>query len=140
MNSFERLRARIAVIRGRIDAGKPSRLPSWRNKPKVPPTGGGETRSRAPVGVVPAKPPDAPGRVPTLLSPAPGVQSFFRGSCKARCALTGKVCALPAHGKERKHRCGPWEFHLVAVEGQTYFPRANEIDGYAVRREAADVL
>jgi hypothetical protein len=62
----------------------------------------------------------------------------FVGSCKARCALTGKVCALPAHGKQRKHRVGQWEFHLVALAGQTYFPRANEVDGYAERREAVD--
>lgn len=59
----------------------------------------------------------------------------YVGSCKARCALTGKVCALPAHDvKKRKHRCGSHEFHLVALEGQTLFPHANAIDAYSQRR------
>jgi hypothetical protein len=59
----------------------------------------------------------------------------FVGSCKARCALTGKVCALPVHDvTKRKHRCGSYEFHLTALEGQTLFPHANRIDSYSQRR------
>lgn len=68
MNSFERLQARLAEIR----ANGRGRLPGWRERQKVPPTGRGETRSRAPA-TSPAKPPDAPGRVPAP-SPAPGVE------------------------------------------------------------------
>lgn len=68
MTSYERLQARIAAVRSTLDRQLRRGLPV-RGVKKVPPTGGGETRSRAPVSVT-AKPPDATGPVP-LPSPAP---------------------------------------------------------------------
>lgn len=70
MNSYARLQTRIESICRRIDE---TRTLTWKQRFKVPPTGRGETRSRAPVHSSPAKRPDAPGReFPP--PPAPGVQ------------------------------------------------------------------
>jgi hypothetical protein len=141
VSSYERLMARIAAVRSRIDAGGPSRLPNWRNKPKkkAPPTEGGETRSRAPVLFVPsAKPPDATGRAPNP-TPAPVAAVptgpvVYRGSCKARCALSGRRCQLPAHGNERQHHDGRRPFYLVAGAEQERFPERERLEDAATTR------
>lgn len=67
MTPFERLQARIAAVR----SSGAARLPRAEKQKKVPPTGGGEIRSRTPDPSLTAKPPEAPGRV-NLPAPEPG--------------------------------------------------------------------
>lgn len=68
----------------------------------------------------------------------PPLGSRFIGSCRARCALTGKKCELPAHGSP-VHRYGRTPFTEVAYEGQEYFPKLDELLGYAQGRPEAAI-
>lgn len=120
-SNYQRLMARIATIRERIDQGKPARLSGWRDKAKKPPTGGGETRSRAPgLSVSTAKPPDAPGQANSL--PVPGVAvPRFRRQCTAVDGTTGRRCGLLEHSDVTPHRSERGAFTVLAEAGQRRF-------------------
>lgn len=55
------------------------------------------------------------------------------GTCKARCALTGRWCALPAHSAG-EHASGSYRFVRVAAFDQAHFPRAEAIAHAAFTR------
>jgi len=133
MTPLERLQARIAFIRARIDRGQAARLPNWRNKPRVPPTGGGETRSRAPEVFPPAKPPDAtpPVSIPTPASVAAAPR--FRKQCSAVDGVTGRRCRLLEHDDRRPHASERGSFTVVAAPGQVHFQLHEELEAMCVR-------
>lgn len=54
----------------------------------------------------------------------------WTGSCRARCALTGRTCALPAHAGV-EHASGRYRFTQLAYAGQEYFPKAAELEAAA---------
>lgn len=61
------------------------------------------------------------------------LEPVMRGSCKARCAETGLLCRLPAHGREVQHRNERGPFHLVATDGQTDFAQKRRLEEQATR-------
>lgn len=133
MTSYQRLMARIALIRERIDGGPPARLPNWRNKPKKPPTGGGETRSRAPDVGSTAKPPDAAGQGP-IPSPAPAAAvPRFKKQCTAVDGVTGRRCGLLEHSDVTPHRSERGAFTVLAVPGQRRFELHEELETFSTR-------
>jgi hypothetical protein len=61
----------------------------------------------------------------------------WKRSCPAQCAETGKRCKLPAHAS-LIHASGAYRFQLVAAPGQTFFPKAAELEQAALTRTGYD--
>lgn len=74
--------------------------------------------------------------VPNPGAPMATEARSWRGTCKARCALTGRQCALPAH-VAGTHASGPYRFVQVAAPGQARFPKAEELAHAAFSRPEA---
>lgn len=77
----------------------------------------------------PSRPDTSPAALTAPRSPdvgAPG--KTWRGSCTARCAETGRTCALPAgHAPAEVHAHGRRRFTAVAEAGATSFRAAEEL-------------
>lgn len=65
-------------------------------------------------------------------------RAVFKGPCRARCAHTGKYCALPADGHS-VHASGKYRFRVLAAPGQEHFPGADELETAASSRRAVDL-
>jgi hypothetical protein len=64
--------------------------------------------------------------------PRESVPTVRRRPCQARCAHTGKACAL-LDGHALPHASGSYRFTLKAFEGQTHFTRAAALELAATR-------
>lgn len=65
------------------------------------------------------------------------MSASFRGPCTARCAHTGRRCALPAHGAG-DHANGRYRFSRSAAPDQTFFPGEAELAAAATARHGAE--
>lgn len=84
----------------------------------------------APAGVLPApsRPDTSPAALTAPRSPDVALATTWRGSCTARCAETGRACALPAgHKPAEVHANGRRRFTAVAEAGATSFRAAEQL-------------
>lgn len=64
---------------------------------------------------------------------AAALEPKMLGSCRARCAESGRQCRLPAHGPEVRHRHERGPFVALAAPGQTRFAERERLEDEARR-------
>lgn len=94
----------------------------------------GDLAFTKPIDLAALKIEDVARQAATKLVPQQEDPRRWSKTCSAICAESGKRCALPAHSAGTAHAYGRTKFTRVAAPGQTFFPKAAELEARAHNR------